>query len=290
MAATARQNKRKRTAWTIVLAIASIVLVVALVALGVMWYSYFQGRQKYDGVEKIASTESLETALIAEEDIERIHVDWDSLRAANPDTVAWVYVPGTDISYPVVKGHDNYYYLTHDFDGDAGWLANYGSIFLDCENNPDWSDASYFIYGHHMNDGSMFAALVDMADQSYFDAHRTVYLLSPQGNFCLRGFAVVHCAPEEEIVMHAFDSATEQKRYVQDKIDRSQVVAKDTPAAADMKKTFAFATCDNESWGRYILYCYPVRSDAAGLSGSVGIDEEEGKAAGFAQSIEEDRY
>lgn len=36
----------------------------------------------------------------------------------NPDTVGYLKIDGTAIDYPVVKGKDNDYYLTHDFYGE----------------------------------------------------------------------------------------------------------------------------------------------------------------------------
>ena len=37
-------------------------------------------------------------------------VDWDALREINPDIVAWVYMPGTVINYPVAhKDGDSEY-------------------------------------------------------------------------------------------------------------------------------------------------------------------------------------
>ena len=57
-------------------------------------------------------------------------VDWDALRAVNPDIVAWVYVPDSPINYPVVQGDDNEEYLHKAFWwGLRGWLASAGTIF-----------------------------------------------------------------------------------------------------------------------------------------------------------------
>ena len=64
---------------------------------------------------------------------ERMKVDWEGLRAANPDVVAWLYVPMTGISYPVVQGGINDEYLHKSFTGEYRYA---GAIFLG-QNTPE---------------------------------------------------------------------------------------------------------------------------------------------------------
>ena len=263
------KRKRKRRRWLVVLVIALIVFVASLAALGVIAYSYFQGQQKYGD---IATTADIDTANLAQDrPLENVKVDWDALLAANADTVGWVYMPDSPINYPVVQGADNDHYLYYDFDGDAGWLAEYGAIFLDFRNNKGFIDPINFIYGHHMNDGSMFAVISQLEEKEGFDAHRIVYLLTPQGNYRLRSFAIVHCAADDPIVQTTFMRKKDMTSYVQDKIDRSLVKADDIPDAKDIGQVFAFATCDSYSAGRDVLFTYVEDTTAKGLEGNVGI-------------------
>ena len=264
------KKKRRRRIWTAVFVIALIVLVASLAALGVIAYSYFQGQQKYG---EIAAKADFKPSDVQEDGkLDAVTVDWDALKAANPDTVAWVYIPGTGINYPVVQGEDNEHYLYYDFDNDAGWLAEYGSIFLDYQNDPKFTDPVEFIYGHHMNDGSMFAPIASLEDQAAFDEHRIAYVLTPNGNYRLRSFAVVHCPSDEAIVQVKFNSKKELSAYIQDKLDRSLVDPGKIPAVKDMGHVFAFATCDAASAGRDILFTYVLDTSAKGLEGEVGLD------------------
>lgn len=285
----AKDNKGKRI-WRVVFIVALIIFIASLVALGVIGYSYYQGQQKYGGVAESANVSDLESTLTGEVSAaqidEVVKVDWDALLAANPDTVAWVYMPGTAISYPVVKGQDNEHYLTYDFDGTAGWLANYGAIFMDYRNNPNWSDQLYFIYGHHMNDGSMFADVVKLEDQARFDACRTVYILSPKGNFRLKTFALIHVSEDAEIVKANFGDEAMMREYIQEMINNSLVSAQDLPDISEMKKLFALGTCDAASWGREILYAYVEDTSVEGLSGTIGINTTDGNATGFVEELE----
>lgn len=44
-------------------------------------------------------------------------IDFAVLDSQNPDVVAWIQIPGTQINYPVVQGKDNDYYLHRDLNG-----------------------------------------------------------------------------------------------------------------------------------------------------------------------------
>lgn len=270
--------------WRVVFIVSLIVLIASLAALGAIAFSYFQGQAKY---EEVAASADFDTDDVEQKELAEVSVDWNALLAANSDTVAWLYIPNSNINYPVVRADDNEYYLTHDFDGEAGWLANYGAVFMDYRNNPDWSDQSYFIYGHHMNDGSMFADLAGMTGQDRFDECRTVYLLTPTGNFRLRTFAMDHVSNDEAIVQSSFESPEAMAAYVQDKIDQSVVDPGAIPAASEMGKIVALATCDNlYSDGRYILFAYVEQTSAEGLTGELGIDAADGQANGFVNELQ----
>lgn len=70
-------------------------------------------------------------------------VDFAALREINPDIVAWIYIEGTKINYPVVQGEDNSYYLKHLFSGE--WNGS-GCIFLDFRNDVSFADRHSIIY------------------------------------------------------------------------------------------------------------------------------------------------
>ena len=105
-------------------------------------------------------------------------VDWAAWQSVNPDIVGWISVPGTEISYPVVAASsaNPTWYLTHDVYGNFNL---FGSIYLDaaCEDNLFAQNA--VISGHHMRDGSMFAALANFADEDWACDHQTVLVQTP---------------------------------------------------------------------------------------------------------------
>lgn len=113
-------------------------------------------------------------------------VDFQSLQQINPDVVAWIYIPGTHVNYPVVQGDDNDYYLNHLFNGKSN---SAGAIFMDYRNESDFSDSHTIIYGHQMNNKTMFNDLRKFEDQSFYDSHAVGYLLTPDQNYLLQFFS-----------------------------------------------------------------------------------------------------
>jgi len=85
-------------------------------------------------------------------------VDFDMLRKLNPDIYAWIDIPGTGISYPVVQSAtDDSFYLDHDSDKNAS--AN-GAIFSEhVYNDTTFDDKVTVLYGHNMKSGAMFGDL-----------------------------------------------------------------------------------------------------------------------------------
>ena len=83
-------------------------------------------------------------------------MDLPALQQVNSDVIGWIAIPGTEISYPLVQGTDNDYYLTHTWNQNSSAV---GAIFMDCRCSADFSGFNTIVYGHRMNNGSMFAAL-----------------------------------------------------------------------------------------------------------------------------------
>lgn len=101
-------------------------------------------------------------------------IDMDLLKKMNSDFRGWFYFPAVEVSYPVVQGEDNNYYLKHSFEDEK---SNSGSIFMDCGASADWSDRNTFVFGHNMRDGSMFGTFKKLVDDpSLLDENPRFYI------------------------------------------------------------------------------------------------------------------
>ncbi len=113
-------------------------------------------------------------------------INFELLLEKNAETVAWITQPNSIIDYPVVQGSDNGFYLNHLFTGKPGAA---GTVFMEMLNAPDFSDKHTILFGHHMNDGSMFASIDKYRNQRYYDEHPTGTLYTPQGDYTVEWFA-----------------------------------------------------------------------------------------------------
>lgn len=105
-------------------------------------------------------------------------VNLSSLRGVNSDILGWIVIPDTDLSYPVLAGRDNQYYLNHTWSGERNAA---GAIFLEKECASDFSDFNVIIYGHRMNNDMMFGTLRFYNDIDFWAEHPSVYLVSDAG-------------------------------------------------------------------------------------------------------------
>lgn len=109
-----------------------------------------------------------------------IEVDFEILWETNKDVVGWIYCEDTPINFPVVQAEDNDYYLRRLID--ATWNSA-GTLFTDYRNTADFSDSNTIIYGHNMKNKGMFGTLSNYKEQSYYDEHPLMWLLTPDGNY-----------------------------------------------------------------------------------------------------------
>lgn len=149
-----------------------------LVCIGVFGFSAFQLYLIFSSEQEVVKeTEQLKEHVVKENYLEP---DWASLQAENSDIIGWIYVPGCNISFPVVHGSDNDYYLNHTTKKEYN---ERGAIFLDAQANGEFLDDNSIIYGHSVEGGGMFTDLKNYTDQNFFNENLTIYLLTPQANY-----------------------------------------------------------------------------------------------------------
>lgn len=154
-----------------------IIFVLALICfLGSAGYlgKYFLDRHvSSQNMEDVKAMLIEETGISENETDENdILIKYSQLHKENPDFAGWIQIPDTTMDYPVMYVKDNndaYLHTNFKKEYDAG-----GVPFIDgyCSLAPV-SDC-LIIYGHHMNDNSMFQPLMNYKEKEFYDSHKTI--------------------------------------------------------------------------------------------------------------------
>ena len=101
-------------------------------------------------------------------------------RKKNPDTVAWLYIPGAEVDDPVMQAEDNGHYL---WLGEDGEYSTWGCYYAHCENHfggRDKLDTNTTIFGHSASNcdpnGPRFTKLYRYMDADYVKNYPYIYL------------------------------------------------------------------------------------------------------------------
>lgn len=185
-------KKLKKPVWISILCISLAVIIAA----GILVYRYLTqkdvGREDFSSdSEAAASSETTEEASAAPAPTQKpplfawgytplkpgdFNVSFDELMKINPDIYAWIYVPGTNVDYPVARSTrdgDDSFYLEHNIYREYQFS---GTIYSEIKNQPDMHDRVTVMYGHNMLNGSMFASLHNFEDKDFFDQNNTIFV------------------------------------------------------------------------------------------------------------------
>ena len=219
-----------------------------LAAAGVFLYAMHNIWQIYDGYK--AGEE--EYQLVADEVVleestqeeEKITIDFAKLWEINPDVVAWIrFEEPAIINYPVVQGKDNDEYLTRTF---KGYDNTCGTIFVNAMNQPDFSDRNTIIYGHYMNNGTMFNELEKYQDEAFWKAHPYFYLYTPDEGECkYEIYAAGVVEDVSEGYTFQFGSDEEFEAFLEATIASSAYDTGIIPGGSD--KVVTLSTCTKEA-------------------------------------------
>ena len=106
---------------------------------------------------------------------EQAMVDLSAYLAQNPDFVAWLRIPGTNVDYPVVQTDNPDYYLNHTFSGKSSVV---GTLFSLAGADYAAPGRNIAIYGHHLRSSGekMFTSLMRYKNPDFYEDNKTVML------------------------------------------------------------------------------------------------------------------
>ena len=178
-----------------------------------------------------------------------IIVDFEKLAAQNKDVVGWLYCEGTPVNYPVLQSTDNDYYLRRMINREYNIV---GSVFMDYRSAPDLSSLNTIIYGHNMNDDSMFGTFTNYADQSYYEAHPVIWYLTPEKDYKIELIAGYVTDASNEAAYRVYNDADALARHIESSMGGSDFVSGVDAGSVD--RIITLSTCSYAfSTARYIL-------------------------------------
>lgn len=213
---------------------------------GLQQYVQFIQRDQPDTDQKISHPDALAAEALA---VSPVTVDFLNLRKVNEDIVGWIYAEAVpEISYPVVQGEDNEYYLYHTVEKKKNTAA---SIFLDFAGSPDFSDAFTVVYGHNMKNKSMFGRLKSYREQEIYDQSPYLWILTPEADYRYEIFSVCTVSANDKVYDLSFMKGEESKGYLEKLQQKSEV--KNTMILTENEPVLMLSTCTGNDSTRCVV-------------------------------------
>lgn len=177
-------------------------------------------------------------------------LDFQSLTNANSDIIGWIMIPNTRLSYPLLQGKDNSYYLNHMYNKETGSV---GSVFMDYRLPSDLSGYNTIIYGHRMKDGSMFASLKYYLDSSYRREHPYIYIANTEGIYQYTVFSAYEGATDGLSYQCVFDTDKEKQQFIDYALKHS-CYPTELPEELSTKDSYlTLSTCTGNGYSRRMV-------------------------------------
>ena len=200
----AKNKKKKKERSPVSKAVLSIILTLAIGVFLISGLKLYSILTTYKEAEDAYASIVKEVSVIpANKDYPEI--DFAPMLAQNPSTKAYIYIKDL-FEYPIVQGTDNDTYLHTMLNGEYNPA---GTLFIDYRI-PEGIDArNCIIYGHNMNDGSMFGPLFKYSDPEFYENHREVHIYTPDHHYVYKAIAVYTAAVDG--FTYTYDFATDEE-------------------------------------------------------------------------------
>lgn len=169
---------KKKTFWRVV----SVISIIVFICCGAYFIKNVFHDESEDG-QDFRITQLQEDSNSVDDPKDTHGIQWSKIQKKNSDVYAWIYIPDTNVDYPVLQsgnGKDDFFYLDHNLEKKSSAA---GAIYSEMQNATDFSDSVTVLYGHNMADGSMFASLHKFRDAKFFKKHKYLYIYTPEKKY-----------------------------------------------------------------------------------------------------------
>lgn len=178
--------------------IASILLLIAVVFL---YKGIIDAKGNISNKVKNNSLRELTTS-VATDPLDRI-IDFEKLKAINEDIKAWLYIPGTDIDYPILVGESDEEYLYKDINKEYTKL---GSLFGFA--GTDFNKGNTFIFGHNMANNQMFGQLKKFIASKFANENKYFYIYTERKVMKCEVFSTFICDINDSVFDGEYELST----------------------------------------------------------------------------------
>ena len=226
--------------WFAVVVFSAGVLLSA-VMLGYYYYDSHNSVAKYE--ELASSIESPTSTTSAEERPEPLEI-YAPILEQNKDFVGWIFIEGTRVNYPVLQRMDSKnYYLRRSFDGKYSY---YGVPYAFEKATFEEAD-NFVIFGHHMDNGSMFSDLANYVSWQFYEEHKYIQFdtIDAYGRYEVIAVVKTVAGGADEFEYHEFAKAQtpeEFDAFVAECKERSLYPIETTATYGD--KLLTLSTCE----------------------------------------------
>jgi len=254
-----------KTLRRVIIIIAAVVFAVSASQIFWHYYQIYVADKSYANVRAEATTDEPAVTLPAADTFSTISIDFAALHAINPDIIAWLYIPDTPVSYPILQGASNQTYLRTTYEKKSNIL---GSIFMDYRNNKEFTDWNTIIYGHNTSNDSMFGSLKKYKQQDYADQHLYVQIIRENQVRVYEIFSIYETLATSDTYTIKFSSTDSYKSYL-DKMALQTLLPSGEPP--DMETIVTLSTCTGgEKTMRLVLQAKLVELHEYGSGGGYG--------------------
>ena len=172
--------------------------------------------------------------------------------------IGWIYIPGTNVNYPVMSS-DGDEYLYKNYKGDE---AASGSILVRKIFNINPMDDNVTIDGHNMRNGSMFGSLKAFMLEDSLKNAKYVYFDTQNARSKYRIFSCYIEDVNGKQYTSNFSSAEEKIAFFEEMQNKSQVDFGEKVQFGENDKIITLSTCTNlfgaGSDDRLVMHCVLV--------------------------------
>lgn len=175
-------------------------------------------------------------------------IDFSELQQVNEDIAGWLRIRALDISYPVVQGEDNDYYLHRTFEKEDNFA---GCLFVNCDNDRDFTDQNTIIYGHNMKNGSMFGKLKQFREEETYNKSKYFWMFTPDLIFQYRIFSAM-VVNKTGLAYQTFYSDEDFNEWINKAFEGSEVEDSGIQVTSD-DHVVTLSTCTGDDSTRFVV-------------------------------------